>query len=318
MRYFLAIWTLLLVACSSVPALPPATLNDLADTRKLDVPFVAQQAYYCGPAALSAVANYRDIHIDQQSVADMSFVPERKGSLTVDMQAAGRRIGLLPYPLAPKFEDLLRELNAGNPILVLQNLGLSWWPQWHYAVAVGYDLRSSTLLLHSGEKAYYQLGFATFAATWARAKHWARVLVPASVMPVTAMPVSYLKSAHAFEETGDIERAMDFYQRAVNEWPGSVLAWLALANAAYAQGDFTGAINSYERALAVAPERASVWNNYAYALHANGCSQLAIDALGRALALAPQDENISNSRDDLLQRPGGRAPSGSCPERLPQ
>ena len=318
MRYLLVIWALLLVACSSVPPLPPATLNDLADSRKLDVPFVAQQAYYCGPAALSSVANYRDIHIDQQSVADMSFVPERKGSLTVDMQAAGRRIGLLPYPLAPKFEDLLRELNAGNPVLVLQNLGLSWWPQWHYALAVGYDLRSNTLLLHSGEEAYYRLGFATFAATWARAKYWARVLVPASVMPVTAMPVSYLKSAHAFEETGDTKRAMDFYQRAVNEWPGSVLAWLALANAAYTQGDFAGAINSYERALTIEPDRASVWNNYAYALHAHGCSQLALDALERALALAPQDENIANSRNDLLQRPRGSALRGSCAERLPQ
>ena len=25
-------------------------------------------------------------------------------------------------------------------LLVLQNLGLSWLPRWHYAVVVGYDL----------------------------------------------------------------------------------------------------------------------------------------------------------------------------------
>ena len=35
--------------------------------------------------------------------------------------------------------DLMRELAAGTPVVVLQNLGVS--DGWHYAVAVGYDYR---------------------------------------------------------------------------------------------------------------------------------------------------------------------------------
>jgi hypothetical protein len=30
------------------------------------------------------------------------------------------------------------QLEAGRPVLVLQNLALKLWPQWHYAVVVGY------------------------------------------------------------------------------------------------------------------------------------------------------------------------------------
>jgi hypothetical protein len=33
----------------------------------------------------------------------------------------------------------LREVAAGNPVLVLQNLSFAWAPVWHYAVVMGYD-----------------------------------------------------------------------------------------------------------------------------------------------------------------------------------
>ena len=52
------------------------------------------------------------------------YLPDRKGSLQVEMLAAARRHGMVSYALAPRFEDLLRELAAGNPVVVLQDLGL--------------------------------------------------------------------------------------------------------------------------------------------------------------------------------------------------
>lgn len=308
---------MLLAACSSAPHIPSALHEQLDPEVRLKVPFIAQKAYYCGPAALASVAGYRGQAVDQQTVAAMSFVPGRRGSLTLEMQAAGRRLGLLPYPLEGRLSDILRELDGGNPVLVLQNLGLAWWPQWHYAVAVGYRLSDQSLLLHSGEQAYYRLGFSTFNATWARAGHWARVLVDSERVPVTATALPYLKAALAFEQTGQLPRAVTLYRRASQQWPSSVPAWLALANAHYSLGEPSRAIAAYERAIDLAPARAASWNNYAYALHAQGCQEMAMAALGKAATLAPAASGIAGSMAEL-SRPSASAKGGvACPEVLP-
>ena len=78
------------------------------------------------------------------------YLPERKGSLQVEMLAAARRHGMVSYQLAPRFEDLLREIAAGTPVIVLQNLGV-FSGGWHYAVAIGYDYDSGQLILRSGD-----------------------------------------------------------------------------------------------------------------------------------------------------------------------
>jgi len=55
---------------------------------------------------------------------------------------------MVSYQLAPRYEDVLRELSAGNPVIVLQDLGFGGG--WHYAVAVGYDYSYGDLILRSG------------------------------------------------------------------------------------------------------------------------------------------------------------------------
>ena len=97
------------------------------------------------------------------------------GALQLEMTAALRARGLLAYPLRPHLADLLREVQAGNPVLVLQNLGLDWYPRWHYAVVFGYDLDRQIVRLRSGELADRRTGLRAFEQTWARAGHWAIV-----------------------------------------------------------------------------------------------------------------------------------------------
>ncbi len=317
MRAISLLLALLLSACSSAPSLPSSAADSLSPLRQLEVPFIGQQDYYCGPAALASIAQYRGVNIDQQAVAAMSFTPGRRGSLSVEMQAASRRLGLLPYPLEPSLSALLDELDAGNPVLVLQNLGLSWWPQWHYAVALGYDLAARQLVLHSGQHALYRINFDTFYATWARADHWARVPVTAEVVPATATAVGYLRSAHAFEETGQLTKALSYYRRATEQWPQQAIAWLAQANAAYRLPDSALALHSYERALRLAPERAGLWNNYAYSLQAAGCQTLAEAAIQRAQRLAPADANIAASAAELAASSPPHA-TADCPSGLPK
>src|SRR5205823_8928965 len=99
------------------------------------VPFFPQDEYQCGPAALATALASSGVKVTPEELVPQVYIPERKGSLQVEMLAAARRHGLISYQLAPRLEDLLRELNAGTPVIVLQNLGIG--ESWHYAVAIG-------------------------------------------------------------------------------------------------------------------------------------------------------------------------------------
>lgn len=301
LRPALLLLCLALGACAAAPTFTQP--QNIAQRQSLEVPFYPQQEYFCGPAALAEVANYRGLDTDQQSLAKQTFIPGRKGSLAVEMTAATRQLGLLPYPLPTDFGSLLRELDAGNPVLVLQNLGFSWMPQWHYALAVGYELDNQVLILHSGEQKNYRLPFKTFLHTWRRADNWARVVVDASVMPATAEPLSYLRTALAFAQTGQPETADGYYQAAMDYWPDDTTVVTAAANSALETGDSRRARRLYEGLLKRDPELPTLWNNYAYALQADGCDLAANMAIAVAVQLAPQEPRFQHSAADFR---GGR------------
>jgi hypothetical protein len=128
------------------------------------------------------------------------YIPERKGSLQVEMLAAARRHGMVSYVLAPRFEDLLRELAAGNPVIVLQNLGM-FSAGWHYAVAVGYDYPNGMLVLRSGTQERDVMPFAVHEVVWMRSGYRAMVAVPPDRIPVTRRK-SWSSAIAALERTG--------------------------------------------------------------------------------------------------------------------
>ena len=104
--------------------LPPAV--ELSQT-----PFFPQTEHQCGPAALATVLQPHHVDVSPQTLSSQLYIPAREGSLQVEMAVTARRYGMLPYPLNPEFADLLAEIAAGHPVLVLQNLRFDWWPQWH-------------------------------------------------------------------------------------------------------------------------------------------------------------------------------------------
>ena len=109
------------------------------------------------------------------------------------MIATARSYGLLTYPLDKQLKNLLTELSAGNPVLVFQNLTFSLWPQWHYAVAVGYDLDRAELILRSGTFRERRTSFAKFERSWQRVDHWAYVVMKAGEIPASANSGDYLR-----------------------------------------------------------------------------------------------------------------------------
>jgi len=263
------------------------------------VPFFPQKQYHCGPAALAEVINYRGGTVIPDQIAEMIYVPELKGSLQVEVVAATRQFDLLPVELDGRMESLLRELAAGNPVFVLQNLAIDLYPLWHYEVLIGYDFDARKMILRSGTNRRITRPFATFEKTWKRAGYWALAPVRPDSIPVTASAGAYLDAAIGMEQVGRTAIARQAYQTALGRWPDNLLAYSGLGNTAYALGDYAGAESAYRAALEREPDEAAIWNNLAYALAAQGRRADSIDAIRQAIELEPDNPNFAASLGEL-------------------
>jgi hypothetical protein len=248
------------------------------------VPFHPQQEVYCGPAALATVLGWSGTPASQDALAREVYTPGRNGTLGHDLIGSARRHGRLVVPVTD-LPALLGEVAAGHPVLVLQNLGLGWYPQWHYAVAVGYDLAAGELALRSGGERRRVVPLATFARTWARAERWAIVVLAPDTLPASAGEDAVVRAAAGLERAGRPGEAVLAYGAILERWPGSLEALIGRGNARYAMGDLDGAASAYRVALERHPEAAAAWNNLADVLAAQGEREQALIAARRAVAL---------------------------------
>lgn len=256
----------LLSGCASQPPWPVA----LNATTLNDVPFHPQEQYQCGPASLAMMLNAQDVVATPDELVDRVYLPQRKGALQVEMVAAARQYGMLVYPLEPKLDHVLEEVRAGHPVLVLQNLRFGWWPQWHFAVVIGYDSAKETLILHSGTQKNDRQPASVFMATWSRSERWARVILPPDQIPATAEPLTFLMAAHDLETTQQTEPAKSAYMAAAKAWPDQPAALLGLGNIAYQQGEWSEAEEYYRAMTERFPDINAGWNNLAEALSKQG------------------------------------------------
>lgn len=248
-------------------------------------PFFPQAEYQCGPAALATVLVANGATVTPAALTPHVYLPDLKGSLQAEMVAATRRHSRIPYVIQPIFDNLLAEVASGTPVLVMQNLGLRMMPKWHYAVVIGYDADSDSVLLRSGTRERLRMNRVRFQATWARANNWAMVAVLPDKPPATAQVNTWLLAASAFEELGQPKLAAQAYDAATSRWPQQALAWQALANTRYTLEDLPGAETALRRALQLAPS-AAAHNNLAHVLQERGCLTEALAEIRRGEAMA--------------------------------
>lgn len=253
------------------------------------VPFFPQETHQCGPASLAMAANYAGVAVNADTLTAQTYLPEREGSLQAEMMAATRRQGLVAYPMAPSLRDLFSEVASNNPVVVLQNLGLGFFPKWHYAVVIGYDLGREEAVLRSGLEQRQVLPFRTFEYTWARSGYWAMLALPPSRLPATADEGRYVSAALALEQTGKPESAQIAYQTALLRWPKNLTARMGLGNTAYTAGNMQLAESAFRQAAADHPKDWMPLNNLAYALAGQQRHAEALAAARQALTLAGHD-----------------------------
>jgi Peptidase_C39 like family/Tetratricopeptide repeat len=278
--------------------LPPGAAERVELTT---VPFFPQSEYQCGPAALATALAAAGVSVTPEALVSEVYLPERKGSLQIEMLAAARRHGLVSYQLAPSFADLLREISAGTPVIVLQNLGLV--DGWHYAVAIGYNYKRGGLILRSGTNERQILPFVIHELAWMRSGYWAMVAVPPDRIPASAEESRWLASITAVERAGDARNARIAYSTFLKRWPDNVNAAIGLANAHHALGELDAAESVLREATRREPDSVIVLNNLAQTLSDLGRNQEALAVIGRAAAAGgPFAEAIQQTRHAILER----------------
>jgi len=247
------------------------------------------------------------VEVAPEALAREVFVPGREGSFALGLVAAARAHGRVPVEVLD-LDELLAELAAGHPVLVLQDLGLRvpGLSRPHFAVAVGYDLPAHELVLHSGTIARRAVTFANFERTWRRAGGFAVAVLPPDVLPARADERRWLGAAAGLERAGRAAEAETAYRTALARWPESATAWLALGNVALGEGKLLEAEAAYRRAVALAPDEAPAWNNLAHVLHRRGQRAQALAAAERAVSLGGPHLQIARRTLEEIRADGAR------------
>ncbi len=273
-RAILLSGALLAAGCAGWQSGPP--LSD-APVAVHGVPFFPQRQHHCGPAALATVLGAGGVDVQPDELARAVYLPGREGSLQVEMLAAARRRGFMAVQVGPDGDDgpslpaaIVAELQAGRPVLVLQNLGLEFWPFWHYAVVVGYQPDRDRFVLRSGRERRRLVGRARLATTLERAGDWAVVVLEPGTPPAGLAARRYLQAAADLENTGAHEAALAAFRAAAEAWPDRPSGSLGVANNLYYLGRLDAAEAAYRALLADHPGHAVGVHNLATLLIERG------------------------------------------------
>ena len=247
------------------------------------IQFYPQKAYQCGPAALAMVLNWSGLTISPEELTVEVFTPERKGSLQSAMVSAVRRNGRIAYVFTG-LSDLFTEVAAGHPVVVLQNLGLPWYPVWHYAVVIGYDLPEQIIILRSGNIRRKLMPFRIFEKTWARSDYWGLLILQSNQLPATVKEDLFLKALLGLEKARQYHVAIDGYHTALTQWPKNLTALIGIGNCYYALRELENAEKVLKKAIRYHPKSGPAFNNLAQIYFEQGRKQEALAAAKKAVS----------------------------------
>jgi hypothetical protein len=214
---------------------------------------------------------------------------------------------------------LLYELQAGRPVLVMQNLGTPDFPTWHYAVMTGFDVAANRFYLNTGDRSGLAVAAPEFLRTWNWARRWAMVVLNPGQMPARASLARYTDAVLALEQVAGAEAAVPAWQAALARWPQAPGPYLALGNRAYLEGDLAMAADYFGRGLRRSSSDPALGNNLASVLGELGCAGLGIALLEPIHAGLPEASGWRPVTAATLAELAATAPGdmAACASRYP-
>lgn len=171
-----------------------------------NAPFINQEAGHCGPATLTMAILSTGKPANLQEITDQIYNPNAKGSLQTDMITSARRQGMLAIQLNG-LQALLLELEAGHNVVIFENLGIKWMPQWHYALVTGYDLTLKQLTMHTGPNQNQKIDIGEFELAWKQADYWGLVILKPGELSASGDELAHLQAAAALEQINKLQEA---------------------------------------------------------------------------------------------------------------
>lgn len=226
----------------------------------IQAPFIEQETGHCGPAtlAMAIAATGSPSRIDE--ITSQVYSPQSRGSLQENMISAARRQGFMAVPVTG-MKALLKELEAGHVVIIFENLGINLFPQWHYALVTGYDLKNKNLIMHSGPNPNQFVDMEEFELSWKLTDYWGLVVLPPGEVSASANEMTQLQAAAALEKIEKLEAAKRAYLGILGNWPQSLIARIGLGNVYYNQGDYWSAVRFLQTANKLYPESVEARRN---------------------------------------------------------
>ena len=203
----------------------------------LNVPFIDQSIGHCGPATLTMLLNWNGKNISVQEIAQQVYTPEVKGSFPSDMISASRRHGMMAVTIEG-LNALLTEVQSGHPVIVFENLALTWLPQYHYAVVYGYDMDKQEVIIHSGPEKAKRWDIRKFERSWALGQYWGLVVLHPGQLATTGSELANVAAAAGLEQISKTDEAEKSYLAVLGRWPKSLSALIGMGNIAYTKKEF--------------------------------------------------------------------------------
>lgn len=287
---------------TSLPAYLPLA-HEIAD-----VAFFPQEDFFCGPTTLAEILNFYGRDVSPEQIAPDLFIPDRKGSLQIEMVSSIRQYGMLAYAERGDLLQLLSLVSDDIPVIVLQNQGVSWLPSWHYALVIGYDLPEGKIILHTGKTERRLAPMDLFESTWRKGGFWLLAAVPPQTRSNHFDSLVFVSAAQDLLEIRQEQSAVMALESATEQWQDDWLSYFLLGNH-YLADNPARALFWFKKGLGAGSTLASYMNNYAYALLGNGCKVEAQAAIQRALSIEPNNAAIQDSARDISQ---ARSPGQVC------
>lgn len=159
------------------PSSYPAT-GAAADTRVLSgVPFLPQQEDTCGPSSLAMLLRFHGKDVAVREILEETRTAGLRGTLVTDLATAARRRGVEAQVADLDLSGLRRRILAGEPVILLVDLGTWVWSRPHYLVAFG--VTAEGVVAHSGRSEAAVIPYETLERRWAKMGHLA-IVAPAA------------------------------------------------------------------------------------------------------------------------------------------